>query len=178
MCDNLLKTTSHHLIGVGQLGGVIPLSSNQFHSFEFNARIYLNIPGIVAIMDVGYNQSLIDLLKPSEPGEDKKWYEAEPAEGHRFLGDVLQLRIRREIMKFISLGMKTKGEIERTFGLNEIVAEVHLALLEKAMMIEKVGDGYRSTPIGIAYLKNFEDFASEPSKNGIQDWADIYNGDV
>jgi hypothetical protein len=118
-------------------------------------------------MNVGYNQSLIDLLKPSAPGEDKKWYEADPAEGHRFLGDVLQLRIRREIMKFIGLGMKTKGEIERTFGLNENVAEVHLALLEKAMIIEKVGDGYRSTPIGIAYLKNFEDFASEQSRDHI-----------
>jgi predicted transcriptional regulator len=69
-------------------------------------------------------------------------------------------------MKFISLGMKTTGEIERTFGLNEIVAEVHLALLEKTMIIEEVGDGYRSTLIGIAYLKNFEDFASKPSKMG------------
>jgi hypothetical protein len=77
----------------------------------------------------------------SAPGEDKKWYEAEPAEGHRFLGDVLQLRIRREIMKSIGLGIRTKREIERTFGLNEIVTEVHLALLEKAVVIEKVGDG-------------------------------------
>jgi Bacterial regulatory protein, arsR family. len=106
---------------------------------------------------------LIDLLKPSAPGEDKKWYEGEPAEGHRFLGEVLQLRTRREIMKFIGQGIKTKGEIERTFGLSESVAEVHLALLEKAVIIEKFCEGYRLTPIGIAYLKNFEDFASEPS---------------
>jgi DNA-binding transcriptional ArsR family regulator len=116
-------------------------------------------------MNDGHNQTLIDFLKPSAPGEDKKWYEAEPAEGHRFLGDVLQLRIRREIMKFIGLRMKTEEEIERTFGLNESVAEVHLALLEKALVIEKDGDGYRSTPIGIAYLKNFEEFASEPSRD-------------
>jgi len=39
---------------------------------------------------------------------------------------------------------------------------VHLALLEKAFVIEKVGEGYRSTPIGIAYLKNFENFATKP----------------
>ena len=102
-----------------------------------------------------------DLYKPSAPGEDKKWYEVEPTEGHRFLGEVLQLRIRREILKYIGLGIKPKGEIERTFGLNESVAELHLALLEKAEVIEKVGDGYRSTPIGIAYLKNFEDFATD-----------------
>ena len=126
-------------------------------------RIYLNVRRIVAIMNVDYNQSGPDLFKPSAPGEDKKWYEAEPAEGHRFLGEVLQLRNRREIMKFIGLEIKTKEEIARTFGLSESVAEVHLALLEKAVVIEKVGSGYRSTPIGIAYLKNFEDFASEPS---------------
>jgi hypothetical protein len=105
------------------------------------------------------------LLKPSAPGEDKKWYET--TEGHRFIGEVLQLRNRRKILKFIGLGVKTKEEIERTFGFNEIVAEVHLALLEKVLVIEKVGDGYRSTPIGIAYLKNFEEFASEPSRDQI-----------
>jgi hypothetical protein len=43
--------------------------------------------------------------------------------------------------------------------LTDIVAEMHLALLEKAVMIEKSGEGYRSTSIGIAYLKNFEDNA-------------------
>lgn len=110
------------------------------------------------------NQILLDHLKPSAPGEDKKWYEVEPAEGHRFLGEVLQLRNRREILKFIGRGIKTKREIEMTFGLNESVAEVHLTLLEKAMLIEKVSDDYRSTLLGIAYLENFEDFASKPSK--------------
>ena len=127
------------------------------------AGVYLNVRAIVAFMTV--NQSLLDLLKPSAPGEDKKWYEVEPAEGHRFLSEVLQLRNRREILKFIGLGIKIKGEIVRQFGLTESVAEVHLVLLEKAMVIEKVGDGYRSTPVGIAYLKNFEDFASETSKD-------------
>jgi predicted transcriptional regulator len=100
------------------------------------------------------NQNLLDLLKPSAPGEDKKWYEVEPADGHRFLSEVLQLRNRRGILKFIGSGIKTKGEIMKTFKLNENVAEVHLVLLEKAMVIEKAGDGYRSTPIGIAFLKN------------------------
>jgi hypothetical protein len=129
------------------------------------AGVYLNVRAIVAFMTV--NQSLLDLLKPSAPGEDKKWYEIEPAEGHRFLSEVLQLRNRREILKFIGLGIKIKGEIVRQFGLTESVAEVHLVLLEKAMVIEKVGDGYRSTPVGIAYLKNFEDFASETSKDHV-----------
>jgi hypothetical protein len=108
-------------------------------------------------------QNLGDLLKPSAPGEDKKWYEMDSDEGHRFLGEVLQLRMRRDILKFIGPDIKTKDEIESTFKLNESVAKVHLDLLEKAMLIEKVAEGYRSTPIGIAYLKNFNDFASETS---------------
>lgn len=115
-------------------------------------------------MNIDYDQSGPDLCKPSAPGEDKKWYES-GSEGHRFACEVLQLRIRREIMKFIGPGIKTKEEIERTFGLNESMAELHLALLEKAVIIEKVGSGYRSTPIGIAYLKNFEDFAPEPGRD-------------
>jgi len=133
--------------------------------FSANARVYLNVPAIVAVMTV--DQSLLDLLKPSAPGEEKKWYEVEPAEGHRFLSDVLQLRNRREILKFIGQGIKTKEQIMRNFGLNGSVAEVHLVLLEKAMVIEKAGDGYRSTPIGIAYLKNFEDFAPETGKDHV-----------
>ncbi len=115
-------------------------------------------------MNIGYDRSGPDLFKPSGPGEDKKWYEA-GSEGHRFACEVLQLRIRREIMKFIGTGVKSKEEIKRTFGLNESMAELHLALLEKAIVIEKFGSGYRSTPIGIAYLKNFEDFASESSRD-------------
>ncbi|MDD4651703.1 MAG: hypothetical protein PHQ34_05680 [Methanothrix sp.] len=107
------------------------------------------------------NQNWLDLFKPSAPGEDKKWYEVEPAEGHRFLGEVLQLRNRREILKFIGRGIKTKREIEMILGFIESVAEVHLILLEKAMLIEKVSDEYRSTLLGIAYLENFEDFASK-----------------
>lgn len=95
--------------------------------------------------------------------EDKEWWE-NGSEGHRFAGEVLQLRIRREIMKFIGTGIKTREEIERAFELNDNMAKLHLTLLEKAVMIEKVGDGdmYRSTPIGLAYLKNFEDFAPGP----------------
>jgi hypothetical protein len=130
-------------------------------NYHTNARIYLNIQKIIAMMNIDYDQSGPDLFKPSAPGEEKKWYEGEPAEGHRFIGEVLQLRIRREIMKFIGCGIKTKVEIERNFGLSESVAEMHLFLLQKAVIIERVGDGYRSTPIGNAYLKNFEEFASE-----------------
>jgi len=62
---------------------------------------------------------------------------------------------RREIIRFIGSGTKSREEIERQFGLQESVAEVHLSLLEKAGVIEKTEEGYRLTPIGDACLKSF-----------------------
>ena len=41
------------------------------------------------------------------------------------------------------------------------MAEVHLFLLEKVVVIEKADGGYRLTPIGLAYLENFQQFAPE-----------------
>lgn len=91
----------------------------------------------------------------TENGSGKWW---ETSEGHRFAGEVLQLRIRREIMKFIGSKVRTRQEIERAFGLPENLAELHLALLEKADMIEEIDGFYRSTTLGSAYIKNFEAF--------------------
>lgn len=102
-----------------------------------------------------------DHSEPPVPEEDKNWWET--LEGHRFAGVVLQLQIRRKIMTFIGQSIKTKEEIERSFELTNIVTEMHLALLEKAAMIERFEGGYRSTSIGIAYLKNFEDFEPKPA---------------
>jgi hypothetical protein len=85
-----------------------------------------------------------------------KWWET--SDGHRFAGEVLQLRIRREILKFIGTKISTRQDIEMAFGLKENLAELHLALLEKADMIENIEGSYRSTSIGSAYIKNFEAF--------------------
>lgn len=98
--------------------------------------------------------SASDLIENSKG----KWWET--SEGHRFAGEVLQLRIRREIMKFIGSMARTRREIETAFGMKENQAELHLALLEKADMIEGTNGVYRSTTIGIAYIKNFEAFIS------------------
>lgn len=100
------------------------------------------------------NTSASDL---TENGSVKWW---ETLEGHRFAGEVLQLRIRREIMKFIGSEARTRQDIETVFRLKENLAEHHLALLEKADMIEGTNGVYRSTTIGTAYIKNFEAFNS------------------
>jgi len=95
-----------------------------------------------------------DSLGPMN-GAAGKWWET--TEGHRFAGEVLQLRIRREIMKFIGDAVKTREEIESAFGLEDRLAELHLALLERAEMIAQVNGSYRSTPIGMVYIETFSE---------------------
>ncbi len=83
-----------------------------------------------------------------------KWWET--AEDHRFALEVLQLRVRREILKFIGSGIRTKEEIAKDFGLRDEQAEYHLALLEKGLVIEHIESGYKTTPTGILYLERVE----------------------
>ncbi len=58
--------------------------------------------------------------KKSEPNRhdisptDAKWWEA--AEDHKFALEVLQLRLRRNILKFLGRETRTRDEIEKEFG--------------------------------------------------------------
>jgi predicted transcriptional regulator len=75
------------------------------------------------------------------------------AEDHRFALEVLQLRLRREILSFMGCKMKTVGEIEGEFGLSSFQAEYHLTMLIKALVIEKKDGHYRASPTGILFLE-------------------------
>ena len=79
-----------------------------------------------------------------------RWWET--AEDHRFALEVLQLRLRRDILKFIGCEIRTKGEIANAFCLNVAKTEYHLSLLEKALMVEHTEGCYRAAPTGICYL--------------------------
>ncbi len=98
--------------------------------------------------------------KKSEPNRhdisptDAKWWET--AEDHKFALEVLQLRLRRNILKFLGHGTRTRDEIEKEFGLGEEQAKYHLAMLEKGLVVEHIGDGYRSTLTGRLYLEKVE----------------------
>ncbi len=100
-------------------------------------------------------------IDPAESGrEEPRWWES--AEDHRFALEVLQLKERRDILKFISEGVVSAEEVATEFGIHERRAAFHLAMLERALVIEPVTGGYRSTPTGLLYLKNVE--ASYPGK--------------
>lgn len=85
-------------------------------------------------------------------GEEPRWWES--AEGHRFALEVLQLPVRRDILKFIGEVIRSAEEVAEEFGIDERRAAFHLAMLERALVIEPVPGGYRSTPTGQLYLEN------------------------
>ena len=86
-------------------------------------------------------------------GQAKWWV---TAEDHRFALEVLQLRLRRKILKFINCKIRTLGEIEDEFNLSTFLAVYHLSMLVKALVIEETESGYRATPTGSLYLEKVE----------------------
>ena len=83
-----------------------------------------------------------------------KWLET--AEDHRFALEVLQLPLRRRILRYVAGGSKNRAQIEKEFKLNAAQAEYHLSMLEKALVIERVLEEFRATPTGILYLERVE----------------------
>ena len=104
-------------------------------------------------------------MKPKDAGKPKtnhpdvstteaKWWWS--AEDHKFALEVLQLRLRRNILRFLGQGTRTIDEIEKEFGLGIEQAKYHLAMLEEGLVVERVGDSYSSTLTGRLYLERVE----------------------
>jgi predicted transcriptional regulator len=88
------------------------------------------------------------------PNNESKWWES--AEDHRFALEVLQLPLRRKMLKAIAGGMKSNEQIAKELDLGVALAEYHLQMLEKALVIERTKGGWRATTTGLLYLKNVE----------------------
>jgi hypothetical protein len=92
---------------------------------------------------------------PDELKTSTMWWES--AEDHRFALEVLQLPLRRKMLTFIAVGVRGNGKIEMELDLGVPLAEYHLQMLEKALVIERVEGGWRATTTGLLYLKNVEE---------------------
>jgi predicted transcriptional regulator len=90
----------------------------------------------------------------SEEKSESKWWET--AEEHRFALVVLQLGLRRRMLRFIAGGMRSNEQIAKELDLGVPLAEYHLHMLEKALVIEQTECGWRATTTGLLYLKNVE----------------------
>jgi hypothetical protein len=94
------------------------------------------------------------LVQGQDSDRAAKWWET--AEDHRFALEVLQLKVRREILKFISSDTRSVDDVGKAFGLKRERAEYHLALLEKALVAERSGERYGLTETGRLYLEKVE----------------------
>ncbi len=91
---------------------------------------------------------------PSDKINEAKWWES--AEDHRFALEVLQLPLRRKMLRLIAGGMESNEKIAKELDLGAALAEYHLQMLEKALVIEQIEGGWRATTTGLLYMKNVE----------------------
>jgi hypothetical protein len=83
-----------------------------------------------------------------------RWWEG--PEGHRFALEVLQLGLRRRMLRSIVAGRRDIEQIKEDLCLGNFQAEYHLSMLEKALVIERTKEGWRATPIGLLFLERLE----------------------
>jgi predicted transcriptional regulator len=92
-------------------------------------------------------------MPSDEKNEAKGW---ESAEDHRFALEVLQLPLRRKMLSFIASEVRSNEQIAKELDLGAALAEYHLHMLEKALVIENTEGGWIATTTGLLYLKNVE----------------------
>ena len=90
------------------------------------------------------------------PDENKGalWWEG--AEGHRFALEVLQLSLRRQMLRLIASGMNDARQMGAELNLSSSLAEYHLSMLEKALVIERHEAGWMVTSTGLLFLEKVE----------------------
>ncbi|MDD1727203.1 MAG: ArsR family transcriptional regulator [Methanothrix sp.] len=92
-------------------------------------------------------------MSPDETSQDRGW---QGAEGHRFALEVLQLSLRRRMLRLIASGMNDAKQIQEELKLSSSLAEYHLSMLEKALVIERHEAGWRVTSTGLLFLEKVE----------------------
>ncbi|MCU0637309.1 MAG: hypothetical protein MUE87_01605 [Methanothrix sp.] len=86
--------------------------------------------------------------------EEPRWWEG--AEGHRFALEVLQLSLRRSMLRLIAGGMNDALLMGEELNLTPTQVLYHLSMLDKALVIEQTGEGWRATPVGLLFLETQE----------------------
>ena len=82
--------------------------------------------------------------------QDRGW---EGAEGHRFALEVLQLSLRRQMLRLVARGMKDGKQISQALSLSPSLAEYHLFMLEKALVVERGKAGWEASRTGLLFLE-------------------------
>ncbi|MGB7571075.1 MAG: ArsR family transcriptional regulator [Methanothrix sp.] len=92
-------------------------------------------------------------MSPDETSQDRGW---QGAEGHRFALEVLQLPLRRRMLRLMASGMNAAQQLGAELNLSSPLVEYHLSMLEKALVIERHDAGWRLTSTGLLFLEKVE----------------------
>lgn len=92
-------------------------------------------------------------MSPDENGQDQGW---QGAEGHRFALEVLQLPLRRMMLRLVASGMNDAQQMGAELNLSSPLVEYHLSMLEKALVIQRHEAGWRVTSTGLLFLEKVE----------------------
>jgi predicted transcriptional regulator len=91
---------------------------------------------------------------PSDKINEAVWWEG--ADGHRYALEVLQHPLRRMMLILIANGINETNHISMKLDLAVPLAEYHLQMLERALVIEQAEGGWRMSLTGELYLKHVE----------------------
>ena len=91
-----------------------------------------------------------------EGDKDRVW---QGPEGHRFALEVLQLSLRRQMLRLIAGGMKDAEKIGQALKLSPALVEYHLFMLEKALVVERSEAGWEASRTGLLFLEKVDEKA-------------------
>jgi len=89
-------------------------------------------------------------MSADDRDQDRGW---EGPEGHRFALEVLQLSLRRKMLRLVASGMKDAKQIGQALSLSPSLAEYHLFMLEKALVVERGEAGWQASRTGLLFLE-------------------------
>lgn len=92
-------------------------------------------------------------MSPDNESQSRSW---EGAEGHRFALEVLQLSLRRQMLRLIASGMNDAQQMGAELNLSSPLVEYHLSMLEKALVIQRHEAGWMVTSTGLMFLEKVE----------------------
>ena len=93
-------------------------------------------------------------MPAEDKDQDRGW---QGSEGHRFALEVLQLALRRRMLRLVAGGMKDAKQIGQALNLSPSLAEYHLFMLEKALVVDRSEAGWEASRTGQLFLEKVDE---------------------
>ena len=94
------------------------------------------------------------LTKEELQSISKNTKDLNPKQSHYRAFRTMMSEIRRELLKYIGSEIRSIDEIKEQFKLEIDQLNYHLSMLEQCYYIINSREGWKSTPLGLAFLDN------------------------